>query len=108
MRKENSTNAINEKALHRFCIASKTLSLFSGRWKLSVLFQLMEKQMSYTDFKVLLPEISDRTLARQLNELLEDGLIEKEKNKTSSIYFITDKGRGLEPILKLLADYSED
>lgn len=70
--------------------------------------KLMEKQMSYTDFKVLLPEISDRTLSRQLNELLEDGLIEKEKDKTSSIYFITDKGRGLEPILKLLADYSED
>lgn len=107
MRKENSTNAINERALHQFCVASKTLALFSGRWKLSILFQLMEQQMTYSSFKELLPEISDRTLSKQLKELLEDGLIAKDKNKTSSIYSITGKGRSLEPILRLLSNYPE-
>jgi DNA-binding HxlR family transcriptional regulator len=108
MRKENSSNSINEKALQRFCIASKNLALFSGRWKLSILFQLMEQEMNYSDFKVLLPELSDRTLSKQLSELVENNLISKVKNKTSSIYAITDKGRKLEPILQLLSDFSKD
>ena len=105
MRKENSSNSINEKALQKFCNASKTLALFSGRWKFSLLFQLLETATSYSDFKVLLPKISDRTLSRQLNELLEDGLIAKNKDKVSSIYTITEKGRKLEPLLHLLADF---
>ena len=107
MRKENSSNSINEKALQKFCNAAKTLALFSGRWKFSILFQLLEASTSYSDFKILLPEISDRTLSQQLNELLEDGLISKNKNKISSIYTITDKGRRLEPILHMLADFPQ-
>ena len=47
MRKENSTNAINEKALQEYCNAFKTLSLFSGRWKLSILFKLLQTETSY-------------------------------------------------------------
>ncbi|HAT93993.1 MAG TPA: transcriptional regulator, partial [Sphingobacterium sp.] len=48
-RKENSTNAINEKALQQFCNASKTLALFSGRWKLSILFKLLEQDTNYSE-----------------------------------------------------------
>ena len=106
MRKENSTNSINEKALQKFCNASKTLTLFSGRWKFSILFQLLQNPTSFSEFKLLLPEISDRTLARQLNEMIQDKLVVKHKNKTSSVYCITDKGQKLKPILQLLADFS--
>lgn len=107
MRKENSSNAINEKALQEYCNAFKTLSLFSGRWKLSILFQVLKSQTSYTEFKILLPEISDRTLSKQLNELIHDGLILKNKNKTSSIYTITDKGRKLEKVLTALSSFQD-
>lgn len=108
MRKENSTNAHNEKALQQFCKASKTLALFSGRWKFSLLFQLLQATTSYSQFKLLLPEISDRTLSRQLNELIADGLVVKDKSKTSSIYSLTQKGHQLAPILQVLADFSAD
>ncbi|GAA4172436.1 hypothetical protein GCM10022218_14050 [Sphingobacterium ginsenosidimutans] len=99
MRKENSTNAVNEKALQQYCSAFKTLSLISGRWKLSILFKLLKTETSYSEFKLLLPEISDRTLSKQLNELMADGLILKNKSKVSSIYSLTDKGLKLEKIL---------
>lgn len=104
MRKANSTNVYNEKALQQYCKASKTLALFSGRWKFSILFQLLEEQTMYTQFKTLLPAISDRTLSRQLSELIHDGLIVKEKDKTSSVYSIAEKGLLLKPLLHLLVD----
>jgi DNA-binding HxlR family transcriptional regulator len=106
MRKENSTNSINEKALKDFCNASKTLTMISGRWKLSVLFKLLENDTSYSDFKILLPEVSDRTLSKQLQELQNDDLISKEKDKISSVYSLTEKGRRLHHILTLLSDFS--
>lgn len=108
MRKENSTNAINEKALEQFCNASKTLSLFSGRWKISILFQLYERKSFYSDFKLLMPEISDRSLSKQLKELQQDGLIEKDKSKTSSLYSLTPKGEKLKSILQLLSNFLTD
>ncbi|WP_312191934.1 helix-turn-helix domain-containing protein [Sphingobacterium sp.] len=107
MRKENSTNAVNEKALQEYCNAFKTLSLFSGRWKLSILFKLLTTETSYSEFKLLLPEISDRTLSKQLNELIQDKVILKNKNKVSSIYTLTDKGRKLDTILKALAEFQD-
>jgi DNA-binding HxlR family transcriptional regulator len=105
MRKENSTNAFNEKALQEYCNASKTLALFSGRWKLSIVSRLLKSEVSYTEFKILLPTISDRTLSKQLNELVKDEVILKNKTKTSSVYSISDKGKKLEKILTALAEF---
>ncbi|GAA5089488.1 hypothetical protein GCM10023210_14360 [Chryseobacterium ginsengisoli] len=107
MRKENSTNSINEKVLKDFCNASKTLMMISGRWKLSILFKLIEKDTNYSDFKILLPEVSDRTLSKQLKELQTDGLISKEKDKISSIYSLTAKGRRMNYILSSLSDFQD-
>jgi len=107
MRKENSTNSINEKALQNFCNASKTLTMITGRWKLSILFKLIDENVNYSEFKILLPEISDRTLSKQLNELIQDELISKEKNKTSSIYSLTEKGRKLKLVLSSLIDFQK-
>lgn len=105
MRKENSTNSINEKALKDFCNASKTLMMISGRWKLSILFRLIDKDTIYSDFKILLPEVSDRTLSKQLKELQADGLVFKEKDKISSVYSLTEKGRKMRQILSALSDF---
>ncbi|MGH1517881.1 winged helix-turn-helix transcriptional regulator [Chryseobacterium sp. JK1] len=107
MRKENSTNSINEKALQNFCNASKTLMMISGRWKLSILFKLIDENVSYSEFKILLPEITDRTLSKQLNELIRDELITKDKNKISSIYSLTEKGKKLQLVLFSLSDFQK-
>lgn len=107
MRKENSSNAINEQALQQFCQAAKTVALFSGRWKLSILFKVLENDSSYSDFKLLLPGISDRTLSKQLKELQQDGLIENTKTKISSMYVASEKCRKLKPILLSLSAFKE-
>ncbi|ATL45028.1 helix-turn-helix domain-containing protein [Elizabethkingia sp. HX WHF] len=107
MRKENSTNFENEQTLNNYCKANRTLSLISGRWKLPILFALLEgDNLLYSDFKKILPNISDRILSKQLNELQKDNLIKKNKTKKVSAYSLTMKGQKIENLLSLLSDYN--
>jgi DNA-binding HxlR family transcriptional regulator len=104
MRKESSTNFENQQTLTDFCNASKTLLLISGRWKLSLLFCLLEHDSrTFSDFKQLLPSVSDRMLALHLKQLTNDFLIVKGKKEESVCYSLTEKGKSLKDILADLA-----
>lgn len=106
MRKESSTNFENQQTLTDFCNASKTLQLISGRWKLSLLFSLLEhKTRSFSNFKQLLPTISDRMLALHLKQMTDDLLIRKEKIEDGVFYTLTNKGKSLKKILSNLAEW---
>lgn len=106
MRKENSTNFENQQTLTDFCNASKTMMLISGRWKLSLLFILLENNTrTFSDFKQVVPAISDRILALQLKQLTEDYLIIKEKKENATYYTLTEKGKSLKHILVSLAEW---
>lgn len=106
MRKESSTNFENQQTLTDFCNASKTLQLISGRWKLSLLFSLLEhKTRSFSNFKQLLPTISDRMLALHLKQMTDDLLIRKEKIEDGVFYTLTDKGKSLKKRLSNLAEW---
>ncbi|MGL4584396.1 MAG: winged helix-turn-helix transcriptional regulator [Flavobacterium sp.] len=100
MRKESSTNFSNESTLNEFCAAHRVLTQISGRWKMSLLFALAERSLRYREFIVVLPNISERILTKQLSELQQDNLISKTKDKTSSEYSLTVKGKGFMEILK--------
>lgn len=110
MRKTTSTNYENEQVLHEFCDAAFTLSVLSGRWKLSILVQLMEQDLRFGALKLMLPEITERILALQLKKLELDGLIEKiqtrEKNNLP-VYHLSAKGNSLEPVIRSLAKWGE-
>jgi DNA-binding HxlR family transcriptional regulator len=108
MRKENSTNSINEKSLLEFCKAHKALAKISGRWKLSLLFALLEEDLTYASFKTILPDISDRILAKQLKELVEDQMIYNKKDKVQSLYILTEKGKKIVAVLTTLGAIDEN
>lgn len=109
MRKESSTNFENQRTLTDFCNASKTLLLISGRWKLSLLFCLLEHDSrTFSDFKQLLPSVSDRMLALHLKQLTNDFLIVKEKKQESVCYSLTEKGKSLKAILADLARWQNN
>lgn len=106
MRKQSSTNFINETTLQDFCDANRTLLLIQGRWKLSILFSLLEKeQRSYSDFKKLLPAVSDRVLSLQLKSLADDGIVIKLNLEGKTSYSLTQKGKELQPILQAMAGF---
>lgn len=105
MRKETSTNFQNEQVLANYCNAYKTLQMIGGRWKLSVLFALAIESKSYSQLKVILPQMSDRILSLQLKELIKDDLVINEKDKTKSIYYLSDKGKRFSKVLEVLSSW---
>lgn len=100
MRKESSTNFSNENTLKEYCAAHRVLMQISGRWKMSILFALTERELRYKEFIDVLPNLSERVLTKQLSELKKDNLISKEKDKTASIYSLTAKGKDFIGLIK--------
>ena len=58
---------------------SYTLSLISGKYKMIILYCLMEyKAVRFNELQRYLKKISDKTLSQNLKELEKDGLIHRE------------------------------
>lgn len=106
MRKTTSTNYENEQALHEFCSAAFTLSVISGRWKLTILVKLMERDLRYGELKHAISGITERVLALQLKALEEDQLVLKISEDTSGhlpVYRLSPLGRSLETVINSLS-----
>lgn len=103
MRKANSTNFSNEKDLLENCGIYYTLSLLAGRWKVSILAQLLDNEvMRYTALKNSIGIVSERMLIKQLKELIQDGLIQRIDYTELPLkveYKISKKGKSLQKIL---------
>lgn len=63
--------------LKKDCNIERTLSVISGKWKPAILSELLKTNVRLRDIQKGLPEASKRALTQQLNELVEDGIIQK-------------------------------
>ncbi|WP_316842034.1 helix-turn-helix domain-containing protein [Pedobacter gandavensis] len=105
MRKTTSTNYENEQLLQGFCDAAFTLSVLSGRWKLSILVKLMAEDLRFGALKLMIPEITERVLALQLKKLEQDQLlikIQTDARQKLPIYRLSPRGRSLEAVIRNL------
>lgn len=110
MKKENSTNSINQKVINATCGTAVTLALISGRWKLNILWQLLDGRIRYGDIKKRIPNISERMLALQLKDLENDGLIIRTvyaEVPPRVEYELSKLGYTMEPMLKSIDQWGE-
>lgn len=88
-----------------------TLSLISGKWKLIILYWLVEKPIiRYNELQRLIGSITYKTLSVQLKELEADGLI--IRNEYPQIppkveYALSEKGKSLYPIMEAMCQWGE-
>lgn len=88
-----------------------TLSLISGKYKMVILYCLMEFEvMRYNELKRYIKTISDKTLSTALKELEADALI--LRNAYPQIpprveYTLSDRGKSLMNILDALCAWGE-
>jgi DNA-binding HxlR family transcriptional regulator len=112
MRKQASTNTINKQQLEKTCGMAYTISVISGRWKLSILgFLLNEGTHRYSEIRRKLPGISERMLIAQLKELEKDGLVDRiayPEVPPRVEYALSEKGRSLEQILNHMSAWGEE
>ena len=85
---------------------SYTLSLISGKYKMIILYCLMEYgAVRFNQLQRYLRKISDRTLSQNLKELEADGLIHREvfpQIPPKVEYSLTERGRSLMAVLDQL------
>jgi DNA-binding HxlR family transcriptional regulator len=101
-RKESSTNFLNEQEILNNCPITTFFHQLSGRWKLTILWQLREEGQRFSDLKEALPAISDRILSLQLRGLQEDDFVVKSflnGSTNANVYRLSTKGASLLPIL---------
>ncbi len=89
-----------------------TLSLISGKYKMVILYCLMEfGVVRYNELKRYIGSISHKTLSGALKELERDGLICREEYPQippKVEYSLSEKGRSLMPVLDGLCVWGEE
>ncbi|SFM29256.1 DNA-binding transcriptional regulator, HxlR family [Pelosinus propionicus DSM 13327] len=88
-----------------------TLSIISGKWKMVILYWLVEAQpIRYNELQRLIGTISHKTLSVQLKELENDGLIirrEYPQIPPKVEYNLSEKGQSLYPLMESMCQWGE-
>ena len=90
---------------------SYTLSLINGKYKMTILYALMEfKVVRFNELKRYVSGISYKTLSLTLKELEADGLIERKEYPQippKVEYSLSARGQSLMPILDTMCDWGD-
>ena len=91
------------------CPTEITLEVISGRWKVMVIYWLMQGERRFNQLQRDLGGITHHTLAKQLKEMEADGLVERRdlgEIPPRVDYRLTALGRSLEPVLMAMQDWA--
>jgi DNA-binding HxlR family transcriptional regulator len=100
--------ALAQKRAAQQCGVETTLSVIDGRWKLTILFQLLGGTKRFGALRKQLPGATQRMLTLHLRELERDGLIHREVFREvppKVEYSLTEMGRSLEPLLRFMSEW---
>lgn len=90
---------------------SYTLSLINGKYKMTILYTLMEfGVVRFNEMKKYIGQISYKTLSAMLKELESDQLVHREEYPQippKVEYSLTDRGRSLMPILDSMCEWGD-
>jgi DNA-binding HxlR family transcriptional regulator len=76
------------------------VELVGKRWTGAILFVLMDGPVRFSEFKRLVPDLSDRLLSERMKELESEGIVERRVIDDMPVkveYALTEKGEALEP-----------
>lgn len=80
-------------------------NLFSGKWKILILWYLSYKTLRFSDIKKRLPDVTQKMLTLQLRSLEDDKLIFRNVYPVippKVEYGLTDIGKRIVPILEMM------
>lgn len=92
---------INDKEYK--CSVWVTLDIFNDRWKLGIIWHLLDGEKRFKELHEIMNEISQKTLTVKLKELEEKNIIHREvyaEVPPKVVYSLTDAGKKLKPVLQ--------
>ena len=83
----------------------RAVELIGRRWTGAILFVLLDGPTRFSEFKQLVPDLSDRLLSERMKELEAEGIVERRVYAEMPVrveYALTAKGEALEPAVRAL------
>lgn len=90
------------------CPVTATMQLIGGKWKLLIIYLIVNDINRFGKMGMMLKGISKQMLTTQLRELENDGIIERTiypEIPPRVEYFLTEKGKSLLPIIEAMKDW---
>lgn len=90
------------------CPVEATLDAIGGKYKGMILYHLLDGTKRFGELRKLMPAVTQRTMTLQLRELVSVGVIHREVYPVvppKVEYSLTDLGRTLEPVLRLMQEW---
>ncbi len=96
------------RSYDQFCATARALDSVGDRWTLLIVRELLAGPRRYTDLHADLPGVSTDVLAARLKHMEGEGLAERRRQPrpaSGHVYELTERGRGLLPVLTALASW---
>jgi DNA-binding HxlR family transcriptional regulator len=93
------------------CPVCRTAAIVCGKWTLLVIRDLADGRSRFCELERSLEGISPRTLSLRLRALEEEGIVERQtfpEVPPRVEYVLTDKGRGLVPLIEDMRAYGRE
>ena len=100
---------INDKEYR--CSVAVTLDIFNDRWKLAIIWHLLDGDKRFKDLHEIINEIPQKTLTVKLKELEEKNIIHREvyaEVPPKVVYSLTKVGENLKPVLEEMHKWGID
>jgi DNA-binding HxlR family transcriptional regulator len=109
---EKSMKKSGRHTVEAFCTAAQFQKMISGKYKLRILWGLKDGSRRYSEIRKGLltgsigtPEIAPRVLGRELNSLIDTGMILRKDHKVWPLkveYKLTARGRSFIPVIAVM------
>ncbi|MDR6669357.1 helix-turn-helix domain-containing protein [Rhizobium sp. 1399] len=92
------------------CTVEEAMRLLGGRWRLLIVYFLLDGPRRFNELRRCVPGISQRMLTLDLRALEEAGLIKRTVFPTVPVtveYRLTEDGKRLVPVVKVMQEFGK-
>lgn len=104
---------MKETAEHRPALCAKfhhASELIGRRWTGAIIYVLLQQTCRFATLRDAIPDITDRMLSERLQELEEEGIVERVVVPATPVrveYSLTRKGKGLAEAIESLSTWAD-
>ena len=92
------------------CPLEETMRVLGGRWRIVLVYYLLEGKKRFSELRRLMPEISQRMLTLDLRALEQAGLVTRTVYPEVPVrveYQLSEEGQRLRPLVDLMGEVGE-